>query len=54
MRWIKELFNPILKCQRIGHQHSTETVDGYARPPSDDRRNSQDVKTITASPITWR
>ena len=39
MRWIKELFNPTLKCQRLGHQHSTETIDGFSRPPIDDRRN---------------
>lgn len=26
MKWIKELFNPALKCERVGHTPKTETV----------------------------
>lgn len=35
MRFIKELFKPRLKCERIGHQVDEIKVRGYSKPSHD-------------------
>lgn len=32
MRWLKELRNPKLKCERVGHREGLEFRKGYRKP----------------------
>lgn len=36
MRFFKELFNPALKCERLGHKPVVEWRKGYTNPTSSD------------------